>query len=524
MSVNLSWHLDIVTAGMSGITRVAPRNSRETTWFIHCLPEFYSALGGMKAVIWTDVFLFMVILIDLILVIVFGTIESGGISYVWQVNKDDGRLAESLFYFPFDLTARTSFLSCMIGGGVSYIAVCVSQTGVQRYISTKTVRQAQLAVMLNLPFQWIFLPLVYFSGLVLYAYYNNYLTLLTPANNGTYPELSANSTFPTPVINVTFINFPPEIRDDGVEPQYEPDYTSSDQILVYFVSDLFGHIHCFVGLFISCIFAGTLSTVSSSLNALVAVTLEDFVKPWRKWRSRYTGKPVYVNDRVDTITGKFLTIGYGVIAILLSYVASKMDTLVTMGATIFGISGGPIVGMFFIGFLYKRSTSWAVISGVIIAFILGCWVAVGGTIYEDELDEVLGIYSLSFLWYSVFTLSLTILIAIPLSEIHRCFSKSERVKSKTVDPGLLAVFMRHKDWKSKYIIEDDDDEIESVDMEIGTKDESTFTSFDNIEIHDIVDDRDLTVLRHRSERERRGDGQTYKENAKLKAVNAICNH
>ncbi len=48
--------------------------------------------GGMKAVIWTDVFMFVVIQITIILVLTMGSIESGGMSRVWQINKDAGRL------------------------------------------------------------------------------------------------------------------------------------------------------------------------------------------------------------------------------------------------------------------------------------------------------------------------------------------------------------------------------------------------------------------------------------------------
>ena len=46
----------------------------------------------MKAVIWTDVFMFIVIQITIMLVLVMGSIESGGITRVWQINKDEGRL------------------------------------------------------------------------------------------------------------------------------------------------------------------------------------------------------------------------------------------------------------------------------------------------------------------------------------------------------------------------------------------------------------------------------------------------
>ncbi|XP_070578376.1 sodium-coupled monocarboxylate transporter 1-like isoform X2 [Ptychodera flava] len=440
-----------------------------------CICVFYTAVGGIKAVIWTDVFLFMIILIDLILIIVFGTIEAGGMSHVWEFNKADGRLAESLFYFPFDLTERVTFLGCTIGGGVNFAAIFLGQASVQRIISTKNMKQAKISVMLNLPFQWIFLPMTALCGLVIYAYYNNFLTRAEAAVNATLPPV---------------LTFP--LNDHGgVEPRYEPNYESSDQILIYFVSDQFGHIRGFMGLFMSCIFAGTLSTVSSSLNALIAVTLEDFVKPWRRWRSKRTKKPVYVNDRVDTIAGKLMTVAYGMLAIALSYLASYMESLITMGNTIFGTSGGPILGTFLLGFFWKRTTGLAAVLGALIGFAMGCWVAVGAVLYSDRLDEVLAIYSMSFLWYGTFSCVVTVVVTVLFSEIHRCVSKSEREKSKEVDAALLAGCLRPKDWKSKYVTDSKDDErndSDDADDDEERHDKGCVSVFENFAFDDDNDD------------------------------------
>ncbi|XP_077995856.1 sodium-coupled monocarboxylate transporter 1-like [Glandiceps talaboti] len=434
-----------------------------------CVCMFYTALGGMKAVVWTDVFLFIIILVELVLVITLGTIDTGGFLYIWEVNDVEGRGFDSIFYFPFDVTERITFLNCVFGFGVQYIPVYLNQSNIQRYISTKSTKQARVSVLLNLPFQYIFLPMLYYCGMVLYAFYNNYSTPLQAAINSTFPPA------------LTF----PSHGDSNVEPYYEPDYTTSDQILVYFVSDRFGHIPGFMGLFISAIFAGTLSSVSGGINALIAVTLEDFVKPWRRWKARCTGKPLYVNDRVDIIAAKILTIVYGLIAIGVAYVASKLDSLVAMGNTIFGTTGGPMLGAFLLGLLYKRSTAWATICGVVVSFGMICWIFVGSLLYAGRLDEALSIYSLSFMWYATFSCTIAVVVAIPFSEIHRFFSKCEREKSKSVDPALLAVFLRPKGWKSKYVKNDkmgdeETEESDSVDVIVKPSDNKAYDEENNI--------------------------------------------
>lgn len=48
--------------------------------------------GGIKAVIWTDVFQFLVLFGSLIAVLIFGTKEAGGPSNVWNYNKNHSKL------------------------------------------------------------------------------------------------------------------------------------------------------------------------------------------------------------------------------------------------------------------------------------------------------------------------------------------------------------------------------------------------------------------------------------------------
>ena len=48
--------------------------------------------GGLKAVVWTDVFQALVMVAGLITVFIVGTVNVGGFDNVWQINKDRDRL------------------------------------------------------------------------------------------------------------------------------------------------------------------------------------------------------------------------------------------------------------------------------------------------------------------------------------------------------------------------------------------------------------------------------------------------
>ena len=51
-----------------------------------------------------------------------------------------------------------------------------------------------------------------------------------------------------------------------------------DELVPHFVADQLGHVPGLGGLFIACVLSGALSTISSSLNSLAAVTWEDFFR------------------------------------------------------------------------------------------------------------------------------------------------------------------------------------------------------------------------------------------------------
>lgn len=52
---------------------------------------FYTCLGGIKAVVWTDLFQIIIMYGTLALIVVKGTIDVGGFSVVFERNYESGR-------------------------------------------------------------------------------------------------------------------------------------------------------------------------------------------------------------------------------------------------------------------------------------------------------------------------------------------------------------------------------------------------------------------------------------------------
>ena len=106
----------------------------------------YTFLGGMKAVIWTDVIQFSVYILGALvaLMILAGKLP-GGWTELFQTARDAGKFR--LLDFSFDLTQPYTFWAGLIGGMVLNTATHgADQMMVQRYLSARSQRQAATAL------------------------------------------------------------------------------------------------------------------------------------------------------------------------------------------------------------------------------------------------------------------------------------------------------------------------------------------------------------------------------------------
>ncbi|EMP28121.1 Sodium-coupled monocarboxylate transporter 2 [Chelonia mydas] len=176
---------------------------------------FYCTLGGLKAVVWTDAFQLVVMVIGFLTVLIQGTIQNGGLTNIWENANNGSRLA--VFDFDVDPLRRHTFWTITVGGTFTWLGIYgVNQSTIQRCISCKSEKQAKLALYLNLVGLWVILVCAVFSGLVMYAHFKN----CDPWTAG-------------------FISAP-------------------DQLMPYFVMDIFSTMPGLPGLFVACAFSGTL--------------------------------------------------------------------------------------------------------------------------------------------------------------------------------------------------------------------------------------------------------------------------
>lgn len=144
--------------------------------------------------------------------------------------------------------------------------------------------------------------------------------------------------------------------------------STRDQNMPIYVIDALSHIPGIAGLFCAGIFSGSLSTVSTTLNSLSAVTLEDYFK---NIYSAIKKKPFNTSERDSAFVSKVLSTFYGFICIGVAFLSQNLGGVLQASLTIFGVVGGPLLAIFTLGMFTKIANQW----GVLIAHVVGMSVA-----------------------------------------------------------------------------------------------------------------------------------------------------
>uniref|UniRef100_A0A6E8VIC7 Sodium-dependent multivitamin transporter n=1 Tax=Anopheles coluzzii TaxID=1518534 RepID=A0A6E8VIC7_ANOCL len=290
---------------------------------------FYSTIGGMKAVLFTDVFQSVLMFAAIYAVIICAAVKAGGLAPIWEAASEGARL--EIWNFDPNPTTRHTWWTLTIGGMFTYLSLyAVNQTQVQRLKTCKNLKSAQKALWLNWPILSLLSLSTSFSGLAIYYYYRS----CDPLRQGRI-----------------------KVRD---------------QTMPLFVVDAMGDIPGLPGLFVSGIFSASLSTVSAALNSLAAVTLEDYLKPLYQKVKR---KPM--PDLQSSFPTKVMAFLYGVVCIAVAFLAQKMGGVLQASLTIFGVVGGPLFALFTMGMFTTRANQRGVITGLLVGLSFSLWIGFG---------------------------------------------------------------------------------------------------------------------------------------------------
>ncbi|XP_044267495.1 putative sodium-dependent multivitamin transporter [Tribolium madens] len=393
---------------LTGISKVAAILS------VGLVCTFYSTIGGMKAVLMTDVFQSILMFAAVFSIIIFAAIEKGSLAEIWRI-AERGNRTELLNFNP-DPTERHSWFSLIIGGGITFLSLyAVNQTQVQRYLTVKDLKAAQKALWLNWPILTCLSLSTSFSGLAIYSKYYN------------CDPVSAK------VIN------------------------SVDQLMPLYVMDTMGDIPGLSGLFVAGIFSASLSTVSAALNSLAAVTVEDYYKPLYK----YIAKKPLSEKRVSVQT-KLIALFFGFVCLAIAFLAQFLGGVLQASLTIFGVIGGPLLALFTLGMFTTTANEKGALVGLVSGISLALWMAFGNPkpplptlpvttegcsdvfsnisitneplVNNSDNKEYFWLYKVSYLYNGVFGLVTTLVVGYLMSFI---FNRIYGREDQHLDPNLF---------------------------------------------------------------------------------------
>lgn len=373
--------------------------------------NIYTALGGLKAVIWTDVFQTLIMFLGQLVVIIVGAAKVGGMGHVWAVASKHGRISGiKLDLNPFE---RHTFWTLAFGGVFMMLSLYgVNQAQVQRYLSSRSEKAAVLSCYAVFPCQQVALCMSCLIGLVMFAYYKEY----------------------------------------GMSPQQEQ--AAPDQLVLYFVMDLLKDMPGLPGLFVACLFSGSLSTISSAFNSLATVTMEDLIQPWF---------PQLTETRAIMLS-RSLAFAYGLVCLGMAYVSSHLGSVLQAALSIFGMVGGPLLGLFCLGMFFPCANPLGAIIGLLTGLTMAFWIGIGSivsrmssaaspplngstsflpsnltvttmtTLMPSTLSKPTGLqqfYSLSYLWYSAHNSTTVIVVGLIVSLL------TGGMRGRSLNPGTI---------------------------------------------------------------------------------------
>jgi SSS family solute:Na+ symporter len=315
----------------------------------------YTIIGGIDAVIWTDVIQTIVLLLGGIICLVIVTSHlPGGINQILEVATNDGKLAlaelknGSLVPVDWHLSLHSKTASMMlIIGLISWLTEYSSnQNTVQRFCASKSDHEAKKAmlicVLVSLP-TWAFFM---FLGTALYVFFQ------------VFPAVEASEILQG------------SRKAEGILPFF---------IINYLPSGL-------VGLVIAAALAAAMSSLDSSINAISTVSISDI---YRRHINRDAADSHYLQ------VARLVAGGAGLIMILGAiYLTNTETTTLQDTATILtSLLAGGLLSIYCIGFFSDRGDARHILFGITGTMLFTAWTILSSrSLLPDSLSFPFDLY------------------------------------------------------------------------------------------------------------------------------------
>jgi len=323
--LRIGWMASATYAASLVLSSVAGVDQNTVIIVLGAVSILYTLLGGLRAVMWTDVIQFFV----------FGATVMAS---VWLImNKSQlgfGEVFKTYFdsreglIIDFEPSMTLVYGSWAILIGIFLEALSafgVDQVAVQRYISGQSERSTQIGALVNLIGFWVVVPGLLMIGIALYSWYGLHPNEL--GNGKTVAELLKQD---------------PKVADKAT-----PEF-----VRLHFPPGL-------AGLFLAALVAAIMSSIDSGIHSVTTAIVVDFrdrLMPWLR--------PECPKAELQSI--RTLLVIIGILAVGLACMVGPLGDVFTIGKKLTSAFGGPLLAIFILA-LFSRRSNW---QGVMISVIL----------------------------------------------------------------------------------------------------------------------------------------------------------
>ena len=301
----------------------------------------YTSMGGLRAVVVTDVTQTLILFGGAILTLVLITVRLGGVT-AWWPTEWPAEWPEPVW--GFSSTARVTFLGAALAQFTWWLCTAGSdQMAIQRYLATRDAKAARGVLLTSLVANILVVLILSPAGLALLAFFRSHPELLKPGQ---------------------------DLLQDA------------DKLFPRFIE--VGMPAGISGLVVAGLLAAAMSSLSSGVNSSCSIITVDFVDRFRSRRD-----PEAETDHIKL--AKVISVLVGLIVVgLSSGVGMVKGNLLEVAYKVVNLLTAPLFGLFFMAIFVRRATSF----GTIVGAVFG--VAVIATInYWEEMTHTKGI---SFIW------------------------------------------------------------------------------------------------------------------------------
>lgn len=289
----------------------------------------YTAMGGLRAVVWADAVQGVLILVcplTILVKILYDSVyDASADASVARRPFGDINMKPYIFRASLDFTTDENVWSCSVGLLSGHIyRMGMDQMVVQRYAAARSLPEAQRTVM---------------AGSVLLVLSTTFLGVVAMALVYWYRDCD-------PILSGTIHKI--------------------EQLIPLYVHTRLSGIPGFSGLFLTGVVSATLSTVTSAVNSLAATVYVDMMAPYMKIEERWVN---VITKGLAFASGLLMT----ALALAIPYIGSAVRVFMVMHSS----ASGPFVGIYLLALAFPWANTKGVVVSASLTTAFQLWVLTG---------------------------------------------------------------------------------------------------------------------------------------------------